>query len=293
MLIRRGMSVLALAGGLGLVCGSAQGGLDGGDIGLAIEGGQITTFLISESGAPDEPSRLFEAELGESEYEDAEGGDPTSGGSDVFQFSAPFSVDSFVTNVPGFDSGAGVFDPAATVSFEILSFTVYDPSSDSFIATTRTGTRGGSVVEALGATFQADSVLSNAGGPGLDPGLVSTTLPELAVFPNGRYHRHFLFSLLPADNTDPANPLPLADPGVYLLTLTVRTSEAGVAESEPFGILFAFDVGEAEEEAADEAAERVLGIEDDCPGDVTGDGQVTLADFSEVLSNFGNSCVEP
>ncbi|MEL7474020.1 MAG: hypothetical protein AAGK04_11950, partial [Planctomycetota bacterium] len=199
--------------------------LDEGDIAITIENDRIITSIIAEEeerlplrdGELGDESRLFVAELGLFEIEPDEG-DPTGGGPNVFQDSLP-SLSSFVTNVPGFDSGPGVFDIAADVDFNILSWSVYDPGTDSFVDTAI-----GSETEELGISFNFDAVLTGPIAGSSVP--VGTQFPSLPVFGNGRFHRHFLFTLLPVDNPASPNPNPLADVGVYLLELTVSTTQA-------------------------------------------------------------------
>ncbi|MEO0482766.1 MAG: GC-type dockerin domain-anchored protein [Planctomycetota bacterium] len=271
--------------------------LDEGDIAVTIEDNRIITSIIAEEeeeprlplrgGELGEESRLFIAELGLFEIEPDEG-DPTGGGPNVFQDVLP-DLSSFVTNVPGFDSGAGVFDPAALVNFNILSFTQYDPIADEYVDTVL-----GAETEELGISFNFDAVLT---GPIANSSVpVGTQFPSLPVFSNGRFHRHFLFTLLPVDDPNAANPQPLADSAVYLLELDISTTQAGIADSETFGILFAFGVAEGSPEFDNAVTAAALIFSEACAlADISftgtcnpgfGDGIVDLSDFSCYLSEW-------
>lgn len=93
---------------------------------------------------------------------------------------------------------------------------------------------------------------------------------------NGSVHQHVQFVL--------GAP---ATPGVYLLKLEVFAEHPGVQTSEPFWIVFSNDA-EAEHEAAEAFVEE--SIAEGCAGDVNGDGMVSGADLSVLLSSFGG-CV--
>ncbi len=100
---------------------------------------------------------------------------------------------------------------------------------------------------------------------------------DLAVQPDGGWHRHVNFELL--DDADGWR-----EPGVYRLDLTLY-STMGLADSEPFTIAFDFDADPAEVEAA--LASLAPGSP--CPADFDGDGTVGGADFGRLLAAFGTA----
>ncbi len=97
---------------------------------------------------------------------------------------------------------------------------------------------------------------------------------DLAVQPNGGWHRHLDFEILgDASGTRRS--------GVYRLDLSLYAT-MGIADSTPFTILFNYDASEAEVAAAFESFE-----ESTCPGDFDGNGIVDGADFGILLAAFG------
>ncbi|MEL6328032.1 MAG: hypothetical protein AAFR38_00075 [Planctomycetota bacterium] len=284
---------IAAIGALVAAGGVAFGQIDEGDIGLAIENGQIVVSLIGEDGSFGE-QRVFIGEIGIVESEPSDG-TPGSGGSDVFQDTLP-GVTSFSTNTPGFDSGPGVFDPNARVGLDVVGFGpsafvslgFYDPINDTFISTSVTGPTGGaggdggSVEESLAVEFNTNGFQTNNIG-GFLP--VGSSFPNngLDVFSNGRAHRHFNFTILPVDDPFSPNPNPLADVAVYAVTLSKTTTQAGIASSEPFIILFPFGVEETDPafDAAVAAAIRSL-----TPGDFNGNGVASQADVAAFVDAF-------
>ena len=223
---------------------------DAGDIGLTVVNGQIQTNLIAEEGGGTfVPERVFLAEFGEAE---SEGGSGSDGGPNVFP---PAPDLPFVTNTPGFDSPTGTFTPGTAVNFTVQSgplnadgdLRVYDPTSDSYISTDLAGgpgLPGGSVMESLGISFNAAPVETNPTVPG------NVTFPTQQVFSDGRYHRHFIFTLLPVDDPNSTDPMFIGDDGVYLLELVASTTTAGIDDSDPFFILLPFGVDEDSAEFA-------------------------------------------
>ncbi len=217
---------------------------DAGDIGLTVENGRIQTNLIAEEGDGAFVSeRVFLAEFGEVESEAGGGSD---GGPDVFP---PAPDLPFVTNTPGFDSPTGTFTPGTAVNFTVRSgvgnldgdLRVYDPISDAYVSTDvalGTALTGGAVTESLGISFNASPVETNPAVPG------NVTFPTQQVFSDGRYHRHFIFTLLPVDDPSSTDPMFAGDDGVYLLELVASTTTPGIDGSDPFFILLPFGVEE-------------------------------------------------
>ena len=84
---------------------------------------------------------------------------------------------------------------------------------------------------------------------------------------------------------------PPVNPGVYLLTLAVRTNHPTIENPEPIFIVFDASNagGSAEVDAAVAYVEALLAPEPTCPGDVNGDGFTNAADFTILAGNFGSS----
>lgn len=97
---------------------------------------------------------------------------------------------------------------------------------------------------------------------------------DLAVQSDGGWHRHLDFELL-GDGGG------FRQPGVYRTEFTLY-STMGIAESEPFTILFDFEASDAEVAAAVDSLEPAPA----CPGDYDGDGRVNGADFGQLLAAF-------
>ena len=98
---------------------------------------------------------------------------------------------------------------------------------------------------------------------------------DLAVQPDGGWHRHVDFELMPGKGGS-------RQPGIYRLDLQFY-STMGLADSEPFTIAFNY---ETSEEEADAALESILNPPIDCPGDIDGNGTVDGGDFGLLLAAF-------
>ena len=258
----------------------AMAQLDPGDIRLDVENGQIVTSLIGEGGGSPVPQRVFLAEIGVEEFEPGDG-TVGSGGPDVFQTINP-SFSTFSTNTPGFDSPAGEFAAGTDVGFELVQpLSVYDPATDSFVRTDAPAS--GSTVEALLVEFNLTVFQTDAVEPGTP---VTNTFPDggLPVFSNGRFHKHFAFTLLPINATDDGT---LADPGVYALIVRMTSTDGTVFSSDPIVLLFPFGVAEGSQEFLDAqtAAQELLSPTPN-PLDFNGDGSIDIADLIEFLNAF-------
>lgn len=97
---------------------------------------------------------------------------------------------------------------------------------------------------------------------------------------SGGIHVHMSFFLDP----------PLT-PGIYLLTLGLRTNSGTIANPEPVYIVLdnANPAGAAEVDSAVAYMEDLLTPPPACAGDVTGDGTTNIADFNTLAGNFGSS----
>lgn len=312
---KRCVAVVAFAG----LASAAAGQVDPGDIGLSIVDGRIVTFLIGEEesgGGSIAPTRLFIGELGVVEFEPAEPGDPGSGGPAVFQSILP-GLSSFSTNTPGFDSGPGVFAPGAFVGFTVNNgLQVYAPQSDSLISASLAGSalgldaRGGFEAESLAIEFNDVTFQTNAAFNSFLPTLLGTPFVDglgLPAFADGRFHRHWNFTILPVDDPGASSPAPLADAGVYVIELSMVTSQPGVAPSLPFFIVFPFGVAEdsAEFAAAVAHVESLIApsapaapgctladLSDTPPGSGVF-GQLDGNDISAFVASFLNGCPTP
>lgn len=278
---QRAVAALAL-GGLPAV---AMAQLDPGDIRLDVENGQIVTSLIGEGGGAPVPQRVFLAEIGVEEFEPGDG-TVGSGGSEVFQLINP-DFSAFSTNTPGFDSPVGEFAAGTNVGFELTQpFSVFDQPSDSFVPSD--DPLSGTTVESLLVEFNLTLFQTNAAEPGIP---VSTAFPGggLPVFSNGRFHRHFAFTLLPINASETAT---LADPGVYALIVRMTSTDSAVEASEPIVLLFPFGVAETSQEFID-AQNAALALTSGDPLDFNGDGSVDIADLVGFLNDFFGAQADP
>jgi len=165
------------------------------------------------------------------------------------------------TDEPGFDSDPGTFTPGTRIGFVILD----------------------ALRRWTGADFSevpAERMAIESGVVGVEtpaaPGMVQGF--ELAVGTNGQWHRHYEYTLR----------APAGD-GVYLLTLRLHSTDAGVGPSEPFWIVFGQNVTDG---LLDEAVVWVrinLAGEALCDGiDFNGDGLFPdNQDLVDFLTVFG------
>ena len=186
------------------------------------------------------------------------GGDDTNG-----VFLGVFGDTGFpgFTSNPGFDAEPGAL-PAGRVGFRVLDgLRRWDADHGSWSTPQEVGERLEISFITL-ATVVADTAIDGF---------------DLAVQPDGGWHRHLNFELL--DDADGWR-----EPGVYRLDLTLY-STMGLADSEPFTIAFDFDADAVEVEAA--LASLAPGSP--CPADFDGDGTVGGADFGRLLAAFGTA----
>lgn len=184
------------------------------------------------------------------------GGDDTSG-----VFLGVFGDTGFpgFTSNPGFDAAPGTL-PSGRIGFDVLAgLRRWDGDASAWLDPGHVGERLRISFVTLVATVE-DAPVSGF---------------DLAVQPDGGWHRHLNFELLD-DATG------WRTPGVYRLDLSLY-STMGLADSEPFTIVFDFDAEVDEVEAA------IASLKPDapCPGDLDVDGVVGGADFGLMLSAFG------
>jgi len=81
---------------------------------------------------------------------------------------------------------------------------------------------------------------------------------------------------------------PPASPGIYLLTLRVRTNHPSIGNPEPIFLVFdnSNPGGDAEVDAAIDYLESLIAPPPACTGDVNGDGRTNVADFNILASHF-------
>ncbi|MBX3355530.1 MAG: dockerin type I repeat-containing protein [Phycisphaeraceae bacterium] len=170
-----------------------------------------------------------------------------------------------VGDEPGFDNPAGTFEPGSFISFTIQSPLKVWSGED--FQPTATNPMDGVRIRLSFASLSATSADGPVDGFGL------------AVAPNGEWHIHYIFEVLPApgDAEVPA--------GAYLLELVLHTTQEGIASSEPFWIVLNHELDEEAFEEAFEFAEETLG--EACVGDLNGDGTVNGADLAVLLGLWG------
>ncbi|MCP4796878.1 MAG: hypothetical protein GY885_12040 [Phycisphaeraceae bacterium] len=103
---------------------------------------------------------------------------------------------------------------------------------------------------------------------------------DLAVQPNGGWHRHLDFEILGDESGTRRS-------GMYRIDFSLYAT-MGIADSEPFTILFNYDATEAEIAAAIDSFDP----SSPCPGDFDGNGVVDGADFGIMLAAFGTENAE-
>ena len=165
------------------------------------------------------------------------------------------------TSNPGFDAVPGTF-PAGRIGFEVLAgLSRWDPLLEDWLEPSEVG-------EILEISYITLSTLVE------DEPIMGF---DLAVQPDGGWHRHVNFELLEDD-------FGVRTPGVYRLDMSLY-STMGIGNSNAFTIAFSYD---ASSEEVDDALASLMGA-DDCPGDLDGSGVVDGADFGLLLAAFGSA----
>ncbi|MGP1309437.1 MAG: hypothetical protein ACTS27_04490 [Phycisphaerales bacterium] len=167
-----------------------------------------------------------------------------------------------ITDEPGFDCFPGTFSSGSTIGFRILdALRVWNGDDFSQIPSAR-----------LGVSFLSL-------GPVMTPTTPDTVVEgfTIPVQSGGVWHRHLTYAI---DFDAPA--------GAYLLQLQLHNSNASVADSEPFWLVFDNDADPMEFADALAWAVQNLGVEPaECEGDSNGDNLVNFADLNAVLADFG------
>ena len=172
------------------------------------------------------------------------------------------------TDAPGFFARVGDLPPSTLIGYDITdTLRIWnaadghfdDPAPES-LSITRFGTSISTPT--FPATFAAGFWLGISSG-------------------SGSLHDHADFFLLPAPgNADP-------QPGLYLLTLTLRTDNPAIAHAEPIYIVFDFETDGSQLQTAVAWLDDLISPPPACPGDINGDGVTNLNDFIILAANFG------
>ena len=165
------------------------------------------------------------------------------------------------TSNPGFDALSGTLPPGR-IGFDVLhGLRRWDPKLGDWESVAQ-------VPESLSISFiTLEVVVEDEPIDGFD----------LAVQPDGGWHRHLDFELLGPEGA-------ARRPGIYRLDLSLY-STMGITRSDPFTIAFNYEASQAEADAALESLEPQA----DCPGDIDGDGTVNGADFGLLLAAFNTA----
>jgi len=182
----------------------------------------------------------------------------------VYVFGSEFGEEGLpgFTSEPGFDTLPGAFEFGTSIGFNVLD--------------------GLKVWNGDGFDPVADQTLTISFGP------LSVTVEDrptpgfaLAVQPNGAYHRHFNFVISGAGGG-------AADPGIFLLNLEMFSTDPDMETSDPFWLVFNYEVRESEHGAAIKWVEANL-APTGCPTDLTGDDMTDGADLGELLLAWDTS----
>lgn len=196
----------------------------------------------------------------------------------VYVYAAEFGDSGTPTSTsnPGFDALPGTFPVGSRVGWNALDeIKVWN---------------GNGFIDAPGERFTISFtaalqvVVEDAGTPGFD----------LAVQPDGGWHRHLTYQISRADAQPPTA-------GVYLLNLQMYSNSSAIDSSEPFWIVFNFGDDETEHDAAIAWAQENLAPQPQCIGDIVAsdtlmppaDGVVDGADLAFLLGEWGTNAGSP
>jgi hypothetical protein len=226
---------------------------DEGDIGLRIVNNKIVTTIVADEDNNgnefDGPVELvFEADFGEFEDGDAAIFSPPPG-----SFSG---TESFITNLPGFDTAPGTFDGGVNVGLDIVTaagdllfgdnLVRYNPATNMTEQTTaELQINFGSLLRRTDGSFGSDPLFLPAfnGGGG-----------EQDV---GRWHRHLPFAIY--DGLDAGTgDLQAPSDGVYILQTELVTEQTGIMNSDPIFIVFGVNTPETQTDAGIDFVEAAI-----------------------------------
>lgn len=165
---------------------------------------------------------------------------------------------------PGFDSLPGTFAGGTRVGFRFrAALRVWDGAAFSAIPEER-------IQAAFGVLGPVETPASDAVVEGF----------EISVAANGEWHRHLEYTLVRPDGGAPGA-------GVYLMEMSMRSTDPAVGESRPFWIVWGKDADAVEMEEAEAWVRRVRV----CPADFNQDGFVDFFDYLDFVSCFeGEAC---
>lgn len=168
-----------------------------------------------------------------------------------------------VTSEPGFDALPGTFQPGTQVGFH---------APQGFLAFTGSALEP-VTSESLKVKFLSLEVII---GDQPDDGFA------LNVQADGGWHRHFTFELL-SDSPEPA-------PGIYVLPMTLHSTDPAVLESETFWLVFDHQAARgAQEDAIAWITDAYLAPA--CPSDLDSDGVTGPQDLAVLLGAWGTAGV--
>lgn len=171
------------------------------------------------------------------------------------------------TDMPGFDSLPGAFPPNTQLGFDIqAALRVWDEIEEHFHTIPVEGMRINK-----GAAFVITPIVDQ-----IEPGYVFG-----AANSSGKFHEHVGYELL-APSSD----------GIYLLELTLWSTNPAIEDSLSFWILFNKN---RDQQMVEEAAQWVRDnlIDAGIPGDINGDGCVDHSDLAALLSAWGTVPGDP
>ncbi|MDZ4828592.1 MAG: hypothetical protein SGJ09_00150 [Phycisphaerae bacterium] len=178
-------------------------------------------------------------------------------------FAADFGDSGFpqFTANPGFDALPSTFTPGTRVGFHAPEgFLVFSGEALAPVSTERLNVKFLTLQVNIGAAPSA----------GFD----------LAVQANGGWHRHLSYTI--SDTT-----LPLPVPGIYVLPMTLYSTDPSVLESDLFWMVFDYQMGqEAQDDAMTWIASHLLAPV--CPGDLDADSIVGPSDLATLLGAWGS-----
>lgn len=183
--------------------------------------------------------------------------------SDVRVFPSDFGDSGFptFTSNPGFDAVPETFTPGTRVGFH---------APDGFFRFTGDALEP-VTAEALNVKFLTLQVtIDDQPNAGFD----------LAVQSNGGWHRHFSFTLQPTAGGALA-------PGIFVLPMTLYSTDPAVLESELFWLVFDYQAPPGAQEAAMAWIEETL-LVSPCAADLDGDGSVGPTDLGVLLGAWSD-----
>lgn len=172
------------------------------------------------------------------------------------------------TNNPGYNAFNGSLPPGSLLAFDIVdALRMWDPIAQNF--------------DTIPAEQMRISLFTESRFTPTEPDGFVEGFQFAAVSGSGSVHQHISYVL--------GQPL---TPGVYLLSLQLSLSVAGIEPTLPFYLVCNHLADPDEFAAAFAFVEDSLNPAPTCPGDVTGDGSINLADLNLVLANFGQTTPE-